>query len=230
MRPPLADPFCYASLDALSRINEYRVGGKNDGMYQALTNEDFYLLQRIDMRRVPFQTWKFHLSVDARDVAKAWDVALPTLRKHGVGAAKIASPETASSFMEPEKTQAGKMLTLYASAKDGINWSACINELEHSLAAAGIRPGPAVANDRKIPGSRYSYYRNGTNLAGYYVCPEQYQHLPESKRYNVGGVPDPFFNLQVHHPVSLYLPPPETMKDVLPNMTAVARVSMLRMH
>lgn len=106
--------------------------------------------------------WKFHLSVDAADIPRAYDALLPILSKHGVQSFKVTTPYGSERFSDPTNSQAGKNFTLYGARKDpNFRWDAVIKDIEQRFVELNIKPGTnVISGDRMVPGSRYAGYRN----------------------------------------------------------------------
>jgi|GEM_PF-5212695 len=118
--------------------------------------------------------WKIHISVHPDDVPLAWDSVNTYLQQENISAAKIANAKTAEGHADPmhhesgkKNPQLGKMMVLYVDDTIGSkvvhtdkDWQRILNGVEQRLAKAGVRPGEAVATDKAVEGSMYSYYRS----------------------------------------------------------------------
>ncbi|MBN8531402.1 MAG: hypothetical protein J0L97_06025 [Alphaproteobacteria bacterium] len=99
--------------------------------------------------------WKFHFSVDSKDIGVAWDELTRIAARHGVQMKAVKNP---FAYMHGGDDFSGKMFTVYA---EDLNkpWGDIIQEMEDALARAGVQPGLKVETDRQVPGSNYCYYR-----------------------------------------------------------------------
>jgi hypothetical protein len=141
--------------------------------------------------------WKIHLSVAADDVARATDLFLLTYQKFAGKLFKVATPETAADFADPEIAgcQAGKIFVLYDCGED--NWPQIIAVIEQAFENAGIKPGVPVIESRPILGSVYAYYRCDRGPDGEYVETEDAKILNPSCPHNPYNFVDPFENFHL---------------------------------
>lgn len=135
--------------------------------------------------------WKFHVSFHPDDMERAWSLASEHLMKKEIGLFKVTGPELTQRFSEEGYRQAGKFLTVYETG-DAQNVAETLGELEQIFTRNGIRPGPDVQHDRKVPGSRYLSYRNDKSAQGHYLDSRELENAPADKAFNVGGHPDPW--------------------------------------
>ena len=75
----------------------------------------FWQVMREDFHASQLTGWKAHISVDAADLPRAWELISTYASEQGVAAFKVAAPETAARFGDADNLQAGKMITLYDS-------------------------------------------------------------------------------------------------------------------
>lgn len=151
--------------------------------------------------------WKFHLSVPAEQLPRAWDLIADYVQQNKLTNIKISTPEQAERF-SPDllggrpNYQRGKMITLYYA--DGgpkpEKWQEILQHIETKWAQAGIAPGATVPTDRKVPGGRYIYYRCDRAPDGQYIDPATVADLPEERRYNPHGEEDPFRPMRLSTP------------------------------
>lgn len=134
--------------------------------------------------------WKFHLSVAPHTLPRATEILCATAQKMGFADFKVADSDIAKKHAA-DSQQAGKMAVLYDRGEK--NWPQILAEIENRFAEAGIQPGPTVAGDRALTGSRYIYYRNdGHGTDAGYVPAAAVARLPAEQRYNPLGAADPF--------------------------------------
>lgn len=154
----------------------------------ATSSFSFFQFNRLEQNERETQTktgWKFHASVAEEDYPRAVDtLAMLAVSMH-LGSFKVAEPETASNFSDPQNPQAGKMFTFYCCK--GEDWKEIIPFFEDVLRDELIKPGPAIKRDRKVPGSEYFAYRFAT------------KGEDKDKRvgYNDSNMPDPYKELRV---------------------------------
>ena len=138
-----------------------------DGDRMALTVGGFFQVMGKEAGRDA--GWKMHVSVAAEDVPAAWDLLYPFLESEGIACVKVASPGTVRKLSASAgHPQRGKMITVYADARPRA-WAELAARMEGMLRGAGIRPGPEVAGDSRMFGSRYLSFRNDHDAAGNYV-------------------------------------------------------------
>lgn len=130
--------------------------------------------------------WKFHLSVDKRDLDEAFEVVMETALRHDKTLLKVAMPDMAErladhSLANSQRVQAGKIFTVYDTGRS--NFLDFISDIEKAFLARGIRPGPQVWGDMPMPGKGYSFYRYDRDSEGNYVLGTQQAD---------DSVPDPY--------------------------------------
>lgn len=154
--------------------------------------------------------WKFHVSVAAGDVPRAWDIVADMLIEKGAGvAAKVAKPETAVRFEDPAQGQSGKMITIYArDDHDPAFYKHLIHDIEDAFRKEWIATGPEVQGDRKVNGSLFAYYRSDRDANGDYIDASAIGDIPEHQRYNPVGRLDPYsdFDIRTHKASSGLVP------------------------
>lgn len=172
----------------------------------------FWQVEHRDGRGVEERSgWKFHVSFHPEDMPKAWALASQHLMDKDVKVFKVASPITAQKFSDPNSIQAGKFITVYETGNAG-DLANTMGELEQIFARNGIRPGPDVRHDRKVPGSQYLSYRNDKNTQGQYISSRELASAPPQQAYNVAGHPDPWQGFRMISP-----PPMEHVQTTLAN-------------
>lgn len=187
-------PFSYANLQQ----NPHQRGPM--GRFAEPMNRSFHVL-RNEQGADRGEGWKFHISVAAQDVPRAWDMVADYLLTNNIGPSKVVTPMAAQRFSDPGNRQAGKMITVYDFGGE-VDWQRCMQDIESMLAHAGIRPGHQVAGDRSVSGSRYMSYRNDRGRDGEYIGSEALQHYSPQMRHNPGQWPEKFDRVQVHNPAA----------------------------
>jgi|GEM_PF-2397586 len=152
---------------------------------------------------------KFHLSIDPEHLEEAWDIVVDELVNSGYPqVAKVAIPETARNFANPNSIQAGKMITVYT--QDGISpsvYTDILENIENRLSDANIKAGPASNADRIIGGGQYTSYRLDRDLNGEYVSSSKLTDVPRDSRHNPFGRPDPYENFSLNtRPIEISIP------------------------
>ncbi len=175
--------------------------------YYAVHVDSWIFLKNLDSEEASSNGWKFHLSVDGKDTARAWNIVAQKLTEdqghiHG---AKVARPQYSSKFSDPDYGQRGKSIVIHT--YPGIepeHYMKLLEEIEKEFVKQGIQRGLAPASDRNVPGSGYIYYRNGKD--------ENRRALDPSEHYNPTGAADPYasFNIIAEDkilPESLFIRP-----------------------
>jgi hypothetical protein len=146
--------------------------------------------------------WKFHLSIAAHDVPRAWDTVAETLINHPYAAlAKVAKPDVAERLSDSRNLQAGKHITIYT--YDAISpsiYKRLLQGLEIKLDAAGITPGPQSHTDRIVQGSKYTSYRTDEGPNGEYVSSSSLAKISRNTRHNPWNTPDPYIDFGILPP------------------------------
>jgi hypothetical protein len=172
------------------------LAGKFSGVngYYGEKSNDWLALKPGDGNPYLMSEWKFHLSVDGRDVQKAWDIMVDTLMadRDSTHKAKVANPETLRAIFNPGQDNeyyTGKTMTLYPKeSTDPAHYKKLLTDIESKFRAAGIREGLDISTDRKVPGSRYLHYAN---------------HRGRDVRrpgYNPSNRPDPYLDFSIDMP------------------------------
>lgn len=141
--------------------------------------------------------WKCHVSFHPDDMEQAWSLAAEHLMKKDIGLFKVTGPRLTERFGQEGDKQAGKFITVYETG-DAQNIAETLGELEQIFAEHGIRPGPDVQGDRKVPGSRFLSYRNDKDANGQYVSGPA---APGEPTHNRSGQSDPWQGFRI-------IPPP----------------------
>lgn len=125
---------------------------------QKIAQEDHYKLVgsargffEIEPREKYKYHYKFHLFPQRSQVEQTWDAIVPILMREGIDA-KVASPEVADEFADPEHPQCGKTIAIYADWVDDPlkrDWKSILTEIAQTLKKAGIKPG-APPHDKAI--------------------------------------------------------------------------------
>lgn len=141
--------------------------------------------------------WKIHISVDEKDLSRAWDIAVQEFLQTGVEAFKGALKGTAEKHNNPDHPQAGKMIVLYETkngpSRDKLEMM--LGRIEGAFSEAGIGTGAAVNVDRPIEGSRFFFYRNQNGKDGQYISSKEAQGY--SSPHNPTHQPDSMSNIKV---------------------------------
>ena len=114
-------------------------------------------------------TWKCFLSVDAEDYEKAANILINRYFNTPKTMQLIESAKIA--IKKPIGENGRLAIILYASdLENAEGWSQLLSQIEKDFWDAGIKPRPlssqkeadysSIANDNKIPGSLYTYYKN----------------------------------------------------------------------
>ncbi len=140
--------------------------------------------------------WKFHLSTDAADTPRAWNIVVDELTKSGTGVhAKVVDAEHISKFSDPALAhgQEGKMITVYAPENMSPEQQMeMMRRIEARFKAEGIKSGLPVTGDRPVSGSDYMAYRNDRNPNGDYASAAGNIKASPEKAYNPHGFDDPY--------------------------------------
>jgi hypothetical protein len=145
---------------------------------------------QLDRRaRINYDSWKIHVSVNEKDIPKAWNALIDFAVENEIGAAKVASPRNLLFLREPPHF--GKAIVFYHTGK--LPPQAFAFNIEKILLENKIRPGPGISYAAQINGSRYQYYRYPLDRDGRYVGDTSII----GRQHNLAGVPDPFENVDV---------------------------------
>jgi hypothetical protein len=161
----------------------------------------FWQMTRQGLDTGQMSGWKMHLSIAPEDLGRAWGPVSEYLASAGVGAYKVAAPETAARFGNPDDLQSGKMITIY-DTPGGPDLRVVAQDLENILSSHGIARGPEVRNERPLPGSGFTSYRNDYDQSGRYISNEELNAsgIAPDQRYNVSGQADPFQGFSITPP------------------------------
>jgi hypothetical protein len=145
--------------------------------------------------------WKFHLSVSPADTPMAWDIVTNRLMETNYPqVAKVAKPDTAERFANPNSIQAGKQITIYTDKRvSPEKYQELIKTIENDFRQHGINPGPSTNADRSIQGSDYASYRAENGADGQYVASEDLEGFPREQRHNPFNAQDPYANFKIEN-------------------------------
>lgn len=175
----------------------YENGLIREGAFCGFSNQNFYQFMPANFNEDELNGWKVHISVSGDDVPEAWDSLIGFFGEHGL-TAKVANPETAEKFADPDSSQRGKMITLYFKGDE--DYAVLLEEIDGRLKENDIQPGHQVSGDREVQGSPYLHYRCDRDRDGNYISAEKGLNAP--RPYNPEGVPDPFEDIRVGTPSS----------------------------
>lgn len=161
-----------------------------EGKWAAFSQGSFYQLMPQDFDEKSLSGWKSHLSIDEKDVGRAWDALLPVIQKHELPA-KVATPETAHNFSNVRNPQKGKMITLYFGKEEQYN--SLLEEINDTLERENIAPGHSIEGDKKL--NRYIYYRNDRDPNGQYADAASLAN--KGSPHNPFNAPDPMENIEI---------------------------------
>ncbi len=144
--------------------------------------------------RVPAQApsgWRLRLSLQAEDVASAWEALRPILGRYELGG-RVALPETALARGSPFGPSTGAMITVFAdSIQDPLVAQHLCGAIEDAFLQHRFAPGLPVLADRPISGSVYQSMR---------CDPPEFPSQEERLDYNALSRAGPFWS--VHLPPS----------------------------
>lgn len=183
----------------MNRLGDYKYYYETVNDYSFLPSHNGFVQMFSDSASTVKQTgWKFHLSVDPKDVPKAWQIFAEYAMTHkNIHVAKVAGPAVVEEFSDgsPDNGQLGKMITAYDSGTEP--WGVILSDIEHLFTKNGIRPGYAVRDDKQVSGSRFTFYRFSGG-PGKYIPAMDLEKLPREQRYYTGlNIPDKFAQLSV---------------------------------
>lgn len=146
--------------------------------------------------------WKIHISTEAADTGKAFNIVAKHAMENGL-TAKFAVGSTLDRMSDPDNAdRRGRGITLYA--RDEADMKSIMAKINADLEQAKVKPGLTPSVDQKIGGSPYMSYRNDQGTDGRYVdsaaLKDIAKNIPADQHYNVSGKPDPFkgFDVSVH--------------------------------
>lgn len=139
---------------------------------------------------------KFHLSVDPRDVAKAWNLIADRLVNDGMHA-KVVTPEGITYIQQNFPGSEGQAGIVISFNPDNVGeaeqWTTRLSAIERTFVEHGIRPGPDISSGRKIPGGRYTHLEHGDG---------EYENGKALNKWNdaLRGRSDPFKDVEIVKP------------------------------
>ena len=148
--------------------------------------------------------WKFHLSVDKRDLAKAWNIVVEELLKDTSvnHFAKAIDPLSADAHADPNRSQAGKMMVIFTDPRvSPEHYQQQLDRIESRLKREGIRPGVPVRGDRQVPGGFFTFYRNENDGTSDYASAAKNAKITAERQYNPAKMADPYNNWKISHDV-----------------------------
>ncbi|KTD57294.1 hypothetical protein [Legionella shakespearei] len=161
-----------------SNLNEIKVNGASQATKRITDSDVFAVFQSRHSLSSDYQEshWKIHLSIDPRDLGKAWDIVYPLLLANNVPIFKTTRTSVAQRMLhevnalDEEQLQAlhlsaydkelaiqdmvrvfnGMQITIYIEEGKEAQYNALLQEMEPLLYQAGIRPGIIDKSDRSL--------------------------------------------------------------------------------
>lgn len=183
---------------AIRLRNVPRVLGKTESYQLQETTHGYFEVFVKNVSAMGHVGWKLHLSIDAKDVPRAWNELTDFLIESKFYTFKVLKPELIADCNDKEDPQAGKAIVVYFSQYQP-DYQFLVEGIERILAKHRIKSGAVVRGDRLISGSKYIYYCNQTGLDGKYMEAEERLKLPLGQQYNPSNLPDPLKNVNIAH-------------------------------
>jgi hypothetical protein len=121
--------------------------------------------------------WKFHIAIDLRDIAKAWNATKDIFMRLNIIETKMIAREYLER-MPVDKL--GREITIYAfKESNDMDWWPIIQELEAALRAVKVRSIPHSPATEIVPNCEYFSFRCDRR-----PIPPQYEYMPPHEFYS----------------------------------------------
>ncbi len=148
--------------------------------------------------------WVFYFSINKNDADKAWSILSAKIARTNLNADKIP----ATDFIGiRSKSYSGTVFIIRGAAQATIDIGIFAGEIEDAFRDANIQAGSILPDTSTIPGVKYTYYRNDTNLDGHILLPQDMQRLRRENKnlvpYNPYNKPDPWAEIYYEYQPSV---------------------------